>query len=112
MDPVSVLVGVVLGVLSAYSALTARRGVSDLPKTPRDPLEVRIKQVELEWDNTYQELRKLLGRLDKHAGLQASSASSQVREAAAPLVPTPTVPPRRADIVRRFNEQARHSQNV
>jgi len=51
----------------------------------------RTRDIELEWENMYQKLLKLLGRAEKTKGLEAPKAADE----------TPVQPVTRADILRR-----------
>ena len=77
----ALIFGTWLVLLSGGVVWLAYRSSTVPDETGLRKLEVRVKSVEIEWENMYEALRKLAGRADKtQAGLprQAISASADV----------------------------------
>ena len=70
-------------------ALVTRKDVSIRP------LEVRIKAIELEWENAYEQLMKLAGRADK-----GKAQALLTNRATAPVEPTLTPTEQRQAILK------------
>ncbi len=57
-------------------------------------LDQRLKAVEMEWENTFQQLKRMMGRIAKEKNVDAGAAATETVEASAqPLT--------RADVLRR-----------
>ena len=65
-------------------------------------LEGQFKNLELEWENVYDKLRKIAGRMDKTRALTANTDSSQPEQAAESVIPLS-----RAEVLKSWRSRAR-----
>lgn len=80
---------------------------ADLESDTVRKMETRLKNLELEWTNTYDKLNRLAGRLARERGLLAASDGASSTPAQDALDLTSPVPEKRSEVLKRWHSRAR-----